>query len=394
MISAEKWNLLVDAVNALLQPASSGASSVGIFAAVPSGTAGDPFAIGGTLQIVGQNFGYALGLTTVAFIGPGGRTELAASNLLPGSSDTRLVLTVPSIPGVTTSATSFSLVVSNGSQNTTQTFFARVPSTPLNGDLFVNWRSDLDNPDPNPVVAGSPADFAFTVRAATNKSASVGLVADIRNASATIPGTLIPSLQIREGSGVALRAGNSLDLQAGESRNLVVRVPRIPSSWDQVSFTLVLTASAVGLEPRSDSRPITVGDPTESNNPDVTANQTGVDVFDANGNDETNPANFSFDGSTIRLRAGRELNVEFAVQVSAADTYTASMSALRGWTSAVMNSTNPFTSSRANDPTIFPITIAIGATAGATAAGTIEFKIKGDNAALDWVKQFTVELIA
>src|SRR5678816_3705143 len=59
VITAEDWNLVVDAINELLQAGQT--SGIKINNLIPAATALDPLKIGSLVQVVGQNFGFSIG---------------------------------------------------------------------------------------------------------------------------------------------------------------------------------------------------------------------------------------------------------------------------------------------------------------------------------------------
>ena len=65
VITAEDWNLVVDAINELLQ--SGQTTGIKLQASLPAGTDLDPIRIGLLTQITGQNFGFAIGQSKVKF---------------------------------------------------------------------------------------------------------------------------------------------------------------------------------------------------------------------------------------------------------------------------------------------------------------------------------------
>ncbi|HWA26487.1 MAG TPA: hypothetical protein VG734_12575 [Lacunisphaera sp.] len=396
MITADQWNLVVDAVNQLLQQPSAGpAPGVTITGLVPAGSAAEPIRVGALLQIVGQNFGYNLGRTSVRFTGPsGGSAELLAADLQLGSSDTRLLLAVPGIPGVTTSNTAITLTINNGTQSVVQTLTAVVPSTPLTGDIFVSWRSGITNPNPNPVLTNGQADFAFRLQSATNQRATFALSATFTSASAAIPPGLVSSLQFFNETGTSRLNPATVDLQVGEVRNVIVRIPVIPSTWNSATFTLQLTATS-GAVTNSASSLITVGTTTPQNDPAIDVQKTGEKFYNlSTGSLETDPTKATFQNGTIKLRAGYKATLEFNVRASTAGTYdlsfTAKDTATVNWTPQLVNSPAQIP----GDPSQTPlIKIGVSAAATSSATGVAVFRIKRQGATVEWVQEFPVELL-
>ena len=65
VITAEDWNLVVDAINELLQAGQT--SGIKINNVIPAASALDPLKIGSLVQVVGQNFGFSIGQSKVIF---------------------------------------------------------------------------------------------------------------------------------------------------------------------------------------------------------------------------------------------------------------------------------------------------------------------------------------
>src|SRR5262245_56107313 len=112
VIKAEDWNLVVDAINELLQ--ASQTTGIKIEAVVPPGTQLDPFKIGSLVQVAGQNFGFSIGQSKVTF--EGGQTPVIVPKaaMLAGSFDERLMFMMPAIPGITPAGLTMTMRVDNG----------------------------------------------------------------------------------------------------------------------------------------------------------------------------------------------------------------------------------------------------------------------------------------
>src|SRR4029078_11361842 len=85
VITAEDWNLVVDAINELLQAGQT--SGIKINNVIPAATALDPMKIGSLVQVVGQNFGFSIGQSKAIFeAGPTSAT-LRRRQVLSGAFD-------------------------------------------------------------------------------------------------------------------------------------------------------------------------------------------------------------------------------------------------------------------------------------------------------------------
>jgi hypothetical protein len=131
-----------------------------INALLPAGTEADPMRVGTAQQISGQSFGYSIGQTTVTFQGPAGPVVVRRQDMLIGSSDTRLLFTVPTIPNLPQGGASMPMRVDNGIAHDTRTVFVRPVIFTVSGDVFVTWRTGTTpNPNPNPLQADAAAQF-------------------------------------------------------------------------------------------------------------------------------------------------------------------------------------------------------------------------------------------
>lgn len=396
VITADMWNLVVDAVNEILQSSQTG--GIKVAAVVPAGTAAEPIRVGAPLQITGQSFGYALGQTRVVFEGQSTQVAVSHDQLLTGSSDTRLLLIVPPIPGLTAAGATMAMRVTNGVADDVRTVLVMPIVILLTGDMFVTWRSDLTNPSPNPLVPNQEARFNYTLESATNLPASFDLSAAITNSSSPIPAGLLDSIEFRNENN-ALIEGRRLDLGRSERRNVVVRIPQVPATWANQSFTLAMTSSAGGVT-GTDSRSLTVGVPVPAADPNITVQATGATVLDvASGNPDNNPSNGRLDGSTIKLKVGKRMVVFFNVtRLGVQGIYDITIAPkdgtqLVGWAPQLANTPTPITVTVNNDQTTRLVSFAVTPAAGASATGTVVFKIKRRTATVEWSKEYGVELL-
>lgn len=395
IITAEMWNLAVDAVNELLQAGQT--TGIQIAALLPAGTVGEPIRLGTLLQITGQNFGYSIGQASVTFRGPAGDAVVSRDSMLTGSSDSRLLLIVPPIPALPQAGASMALEVNNGVAKDVRTVFVTPVVVTLQGDVFVNWRANVaTNPIPNPLQAGQAADFLYEVQTGINMPAAFDLSVTIPNATTAIPPNLVPSIELRQDSG--LIAGNRVDMGKSETRNIVVRIPQIPTSFASQSFTLQVGASS-GTISGSDTRSFTVGQPVTPTDPNIEVQQTGSVVLNtATGDIDTNPVNGRLEGSTIRLRAGRQMIVQFNARFLQQGTYGLTIqprtgSTLTGWTLQLINTPASIAVTIDNDPSLHLVQFGATAAAGASPSGALVFRIQRQGATTDWFKEYEVELL-
>ncbi len=398
LITAESWNMVVDAINGLLQADHTGGNLVA--AMMPAGTVADPLRIGALLQIAGQNFGYASGQSSVTFRGPSGDVVVRRADMLTGSSDTRLLLTVPTtILGLPQAGTTMPLRVSNGVANDERSVFVMpivIPS--LQGDVFVNWRAGITpNPRPNPLQAGQQAEFLYQVQTGINMPATFDLSANIPNATAPIPAGLVESIEFRDDSG-GLIADRRLEMGRSETRNITVRIPQIPTSWANQSFSVTVTASA-GNVAGSGTRSVTVGQPVAPTDPNIDALLTGFPVFDVTtGAQDNDPADGRLVGTTINLRPGKQMVLMFNLTLARQGSYDLTIlprvgTILNGWALGLVGTPSPIIVTIDGDPDVHLVQFGVTASAGATASGTVVFRIKRQGATSDWSSEYSVQLL-
>lgn len=395
VITAEMWNLAVDAINEMLQSGQTG--GIQITALLPAGTPADPIRVGTVQQISGQNFGFSLGQTTVTFQGSSGPVTVQRADMLVGSTDTRLLFAVPTIPNLPQSGASMPMRVDNGVAHDIRTVFVRPVVFNVSGDVFVNWRANVTpNPNPNPLQADEAASFLYGVQAAINIPATFTLSAQIINASVPIPAQLSSSIQFRDQSGNSI-PNNRLDLGTTETRNIVVRIPEIPASFANQSFTLEVRAVSGGVE-GTDARSFTVGQTVTPADPNISVEQSGFEVLDTTtGNSDAGGG--SLVGSTIRLQTNRLMVLFLNVQLLAAGTYdltiqSATGTPLTGWTLELLNPASPITVATDNDTSLRNVNFGITRTSAASVGGTILLRIQRQGENRDWHRQFTLEAMA
>lgn len=395
VITAEMWNLAVDAVNELLL--GSQASGIQITALLPAGTADDPIRIGTQQQISGQSFGYSIGQSTVTFQGPSGPVVVTRNNMLVGSSDTRLLFTVPPIPDLPQIGAILNMRVDNGVAHDIRTVFVKPVVATVSGDVFVNWRADATpNPDPNPIQPPGQARFFYQVQTGINIPATFTLSANITSATTPISPQLVSSIEFQNESG-SLIPNKQLEMGRNETRNIIVRIPNIPTALANQTFTLEIRAASANIQ-GSDARLFTVGTPVTPADPNIVSEQTGFEVFNAS-TEESDNAGGSLAGSTINLRANRLAILAFNVRLLAAGSYDLTIqpptgATLNGWTLAVLNPPSPISVTGNNSQQIYNVNFAVTRTPVANAGGTFVVRIQKQGEARDWHKQFQLELMS
>lgn len=409
IITAEDWNLVVDAINELMQ--SGQGSGIKVAALLPGGTVIDPIRVGTIQQITGQNFGFSIGQSKVTFESGTTTATVLRAQMLAGSFDERLLFMMPPVPGITPAGMNMTMRVSNGVAEDTRSVFVMPVVIDLAGDMFVTFRADTaPNPKPNPLEsgAGKAAEFRYRLQTGINQPAPFGLTAEILNSSVAVPQSLVDSIQFLDEADQPI-SGRQVQMGKNEGRNITVRIPEIPTAFAGQTFTLKVTATS-GTVVGTDQRSFTVGTPVTPPDPNIEANQTSFTLIDqTSGNPETpNAQNGILDGTTIKLKIGKRGVVNFSTKLTKAGTYDITIAAKQGTT--LTNWTPEMTpdsvGTRSADGTKMTVTVAsdndqtlrtekfrVTPTAGATPTGTIVFRIKRQGSPSDFSKEYGVQLL-
>jgi hypothetical protein len=408
VITAEDWNLVVDAINELLQ--SGQQSGIKIAATLPPGTAIDPFRIGTIVQITGQNFGFSIGQSKVTFESGNTSVSVFRAQMLTGSFDERLLFMMPPVSGLTPSGMQMTMRVSNGVAEDTRSVFVMPVVIDLTGDMFVTFRADfVPNPQPNPLESGvgKAAEFRYRLQTGINQPATFALSADILNASVPVPAGLVSSIEFRDDANTVI-SSRQVEMGKNETRNITVRIPEIPTAFAAATFTLKVTAAS-GTVIGTDQRTVTVGAAVTPSDPNIEANQTSFSLIDmGTGNPETpNAQNGILDGTVIKLKVGKRGVVNFSTKLTKAGTYDITMlpkagATLTNWAPEMtpdsvgtrVDATRvTVTVASDNDQTLRTEKFRVTPTAGATPTGTIVFKIKRQGSASEFSKEYGVQLL-
>jgi hypothetical protein len=410
VITAEDWNLVVDAINELLQSGQS--SGIAIAATLPPGTINDSFRIGQIVQITGTNFGFSIGQTKVTFE-EGGivRATVLRAQMLAGSFDERLLFMMPTISGISPSGLNMTMKVSNGIAEDHRGVFVMPVVIEVAGDMFVTSRADVTpNPDPNPVQIGVAALFRYRLQTGTNMPAVFALSADIPNPPAGTPPNYVSSIEFRDESNNVITS-KQVEMGKNEVKNISVRLPEIPSAFTGQTFTLKVSALS-GAVVGTDQRSITVGQQVPPSDPNIEANQSSFTLINmGTGNAETpNPQNGILDGSTIKLKVGFRGVVNFSTRFTKAGTYEITILPKQGTTLANWAPEMTPDSVGTRSPDGSKVTVIVNSegdqtqrtekfrvtpVAGATSTGTIVFRIKRISPATtaEFSKEYGVQLL-
>ena len=395
VITAEDWNLVVDAINELLQ--SGQTNGIKIAASLPVGSELDPFRIGLLAQITGQNFGFAIGQSKVTFEQLGNEVVVLRQSMLAGSSDERLMFIMPAIPGITPAGVTSTMRVSNGVASDTRSVVVKPVVFDLQGDMFVTLRGDTTpNPNPNPVQASQAASLFYRFQSAINQPATFELAAEVPAATVAIPAGFVDTIEFRD-QGNQVISNKRVELGKNETRNISVRIPTIPATFNGQRFTLRVRATS-GNVTGNDQREIPVGTPVVETDPAIDMQQTTHTVFDiASGQVDSNTANGRLDGgSSIFLKIGKVIHVPFNVKLKEAGTYNITLepkpsSPTTNWTLQRISTPASLTVAAGDAPRVF--TFAVNPNAGAVANGAFVFKVKRTGVNTEWSKEFSVQLL-
>jgi hypothetical protein len=396
IITAEDWNLAVDAINQLLQAGQT--TGIKIAASLPAGSAIDPIRIGLLVQITGQNFGFAIGQSKVIFEFPNNQlVTVVRGDMLTGSSDERLMFIMPPVPGISAEGLTATMRVNNGIASDSRSVTVKPVIIPLLGEVFVNFRGDTSpNPNPNPIVVSQAASFAYRFQSAINMPAAFDLTAEIPTATVAIPPGLVDTIEFRD-EGDAVVQNKRLDLGNNETRNLTVRIPQVPSTFNNQKFTLRVGATSDNVV-GTDQREFPVGTPVVETDPAIEMQQSTHTVFDVTtGTVDSNLNNGRLEGgSSVLLKVGKRMHIPFNVSLKQAGTYTITIlpkqgTTLTNWTLALVNTPTTINASSNDQPRVF--TFSVEPLSGAAASGSFVFRVKRTGVTTEWSKEFSVELL-
>ena len=409
VITAEDWNLLIDAVNELLQ--ASQTTGIKISGSFPAGSAIDPIRIGTILQVQGQNFGFAIGLSKVTFEAGATKVTVVRAQMLNGSWDERLLFMMPPVPGITPEGMTMTMRVSNGVAEDSRSVFVMPIVIDLAGDIFVTFRGDTSpnpNPKPNPLEsgAGKSAEFRYRLQTGINMPASFSLNAEILNSTVPVPPAMVNLIEFRDDSNNVI-SGKQVEMGKNEARNVTVRIPEIPPAFANQSFSLRVSATGGGLV-GTDQRTFTVGAPVTPPDPNIEADQTGFSVVDRTSG-LSEPESGSFDGTTIKVKIGKRGVVAFSVKLTKTGVYDFTIlpkpgGTLTNWSPEMTPDTAGVRSPDGtkvtvnvvndNDQSTRLVKFRVSPTQGATPNGTVVFRIKRQGSNSDFFKEYGVELMS
>lgn len=264
LIRAADWNDLVAALNALearvAELESGGSQSPPRIARVlPAGevTTGD------TIRIFGSNFDFSQGGHSVFF----GNTR--ATNFLSGSSNTLLIVQVPSaVEGATPDGTPMTMTVGNLHGFTTWAItIVAQPELPTGGFEF-----SYDGSRPTAPTEENPILYDFALNSFAGQDLTITITPTIQLILPLPPGIPDPGLAGRlaviDADGT-VRTNRQIQLAEGESKTISVRLD-IPDQSNGVRYTLSVQATAPDTQAVVESVPDQeVGEESEQPDPTV-----------------------------------------------------------------------------------------------------------------------------
>lgn len=209
--------------------------------------------MGEQLTVDGQNFGWSTG-ATVVFLG-----ERLITAFTSGS-NTRLVFTVPDLPGFPATGQPLQLAISNATDTDTDTVNVLPRVVEPEGDVAIAYVGT----DPETPAAGLLLiEYELTSHVST----------DVEVTLTPVISTGWSPVRILAGSPAAPLASNRLPLARLESRSVFVEVT-VPSTVGAgTPFTVELRGAAAGVTVATDTRPFAIGEaaPQEDETIDLSA---------------------------------------------------------------------------------------------------------------------------
>jgi hypothetical protein len=378
LIRAQDYNALLAWLRELEERVSTleGADeSVAITAVLPAG----PVRIGDTIEIIGRNFGFSFGAHRVYF------NSTRATAFSADSGDSRLVLTVPQVPGVSDAGTQVVLTVGNQSSVDTEEITLRPAVLQQEGAIGLLYTGvTIDGETATEIPAGSTVRFTFNLEADTLLPATVSLAPTISVAAWQ------NLLEVLDSDG-ALLTSRQITLEPGQMTTFAVSLP-VPDDAADQSFTLALTAQASGVPAATISQPFTVGEPLTPTDPTVIALRVR----------QVRPST-AIAGNTLRLTSGQTVNVqlqgEFAGPADGGQhVYTVAVDDLAApWQGAVPSTFPPFAAPAEftiTGPATQDLSFDVTRQAGAASPTTLTCRLQRtteDGTTLETRMQFTLQ---
>lgn len=277
----------------------------------------EPYRVGQEIRVHGRNFEYSLGALRVEV----GRQPV--NRFEPGTSDRKLVFSVPGIPGLS-GETDVDLSVENSTSATSRTITVEPRPVPLEGTVDVVFNGVT----PTTIETGQSATFKYTLVSDLNKQATLKLDPQFSSQAGIDVGDWSPELLDKQDTPIS---GNELRLSPRQTQIVQVRVPAVTGSGN---FTVELLVKADGTGyGTSGKRSFTIGSATTPPDNNI---QPGTPTL--------GPASSgaSLSGSELTLEEGGAARVRYPVTFTRAGTYDLSSTladANSGWTVEINSNT-------------------------------------------------------
>lgn len=374
LITAADWNDLIQKVQDLEDRVDALTNTGGgpiIDQVLPSETR----RIGEDLDLQGRNFGFSQGAHRVFFNG------IRAINFRAGSSDTRLLFEIPTVPGVAEAGTPVEMLVTNASGTASRTITLQPRLVQQQGNISLTFQGS----DPVSPTPGVLATFNYRLESQALLPTTVTLTPSLSVAAWQ------PNLRLVDATGQSLQ-NRPITLQPNEVILFSLRIDPIPAGTaGNTPFTVGVAAIANGVPGAQDlGRPFTVGTPAEQPDPTVT-------TLDYNGT--SSPSGIVFGNRIIMATPGDatiQLRAEF--NVASPQTYNVEVAidpAAQGW-SVQRGQFPPIFATPASytvpsSMTVFP-SIRITRTPSATTNARVVLRLINAGSGLRKIKEFELAL--
>jgi hypothetical protein len=263
--------------------------SVAITGLIPAG----PVRVGDTLEVLGRNFGFSAGAHRVYF------NSTRATQFDPESGETRLVLEVPRVPGVSEAGTPVTLTVGNQTSVDTAQVTVRPEAVQQTGSIGILYTgAQREGEAITTIQPGTTVDFTYNLESDTELDTTVQITPTI-----SIPDWQ-PRLEVVDGSGEVLPS-RQIDLAAGASTTFAIRLP-LPTGTEDTPFTLTVRVTAADLPDVDDAQSFTVGSEVTPADPALRAWRIR----------DVNPS-AARDGDTLNVSAGQTVHVQLQLEFNA-----------------------------------------------------------------------------
>lgn len=275
-----------------------------------------PYTVNDPLEIRGQNFGYSDGAQRVSFDG----VPIFQYGL--GSNDSRLLVTVPNLPNLPKEGKNdVVLRVEHGQLFTTRVITVKPVVVELGGNVDVVWDEvNPNNPSPNPITAGQPAKFGYSLVSRATADADFLITASASTGWKTT---------VLKADAVTPVLNNTITLAKGATLAFFIQVD-IPTNTNNTPLTLTVS-SASGIVVGSDAHDFTVGVPFSNHPTGILLNETAFAATDGAGNNDPT-GKLDSASKTISLKANSIGTVTFECTFTNPGTYDIAVTTSPGTT--------------------------------------------------------------